>query len=70
MQIQINDESIHVSPEDSLATAIENFCDQHRIDPQQVAVAQHDCVIPRSKWSVHKPDQERPYTLFIAVAGG
>lgn len=70
MLVTINNEAIKVTPSQTLATLLEQYCQQTGLHLSQIAVAQSTTIIPRSEWSFHEPDDGECYTVFSAVAGG
>lgn len=70
MFIYINQQAMACCSGDPLAKVIRNYCDNHEMHFDEVAVAHNDSLVPRSQWTHQSVVAEQRFSLFSAVAGG
>lgn len=70
MHIQINNQTITVSAEETLEQVLIRYCANAGMNIKYIAVAIGKQVIPRPQWSSVVASEYQEYTVFSAVAGG
>lgn len=82
MQIILNQHVTPVGPTDTLLDALEQYCEEHRLSVEHIAVTQTlpttnkaegatmTTLLPRSSWATCPLTDGQSFSLFTAVAGG
>lgn len=70
MKININQQSFSLQTGDTLTSVLTQYCQEHQISLNAIAVSYHNQLVPRSTWNDWLLSDGQTFNLFTAVAGG